>query len=261
MTHVTQVLDAFADLYPRLDATGLYCLFTGAQIGESFKQDLYSVIDSLEGEPDECADQLAHRIVNSSRPSLYWNHIRVADIDAHRNRMPVETFAYLLNGCGGVKRDAKDFFESMLARIYSFQDLCGLDSKELDQRWYDFYRCEEEALAESQKAARMMRHWLANVDPIGQKARHDSVIARLHQEAEDIRTGKKRGRVKPVKVLNEKEIARAANISMATAFLDSIMNGLDLEPLRPLPIIPDSRPSGAGFRIKMPSAPAVAQEA
>lgn len=257
-SHTQATLEAFADLHPRLEIQTLYCTLTGSPVGITPWRDLHCTIAMLEGEPDERANELATRILASSRPGLFWNKIRVADIERYKTHYPRETLCYLLNGAGGIRKDCRDFFAEMMRRIEQFQHAQSTDEDEIDSMWYDYYRSAEQEAADASRAARMMRHWLSNVDPIGQKARHDSVIARLHAEAEAIRTGKKRGRVKPVKVLNEKEQTRAANISMATAFLDHLLNGVDLEPLKPLPIIPAVRPVGVGFRIKMPS---TAQEA
>ena len=262
-SHSQQTLEAFADLYPRLEPQTLYCTLTGSPIGITPWRDLHMTLAMLEGEPDERANELATRILASSRPGLFWNKIRVVDVDRFRAIYPRETLCYLLNGASGVPKGCADFFAEIMRRIEQFQHVQSTDEAELDSMWYDFYRAEQDALAESQRAARMMRHWLSQTDPIGQKARHDSVIARLHEEAELIRTGKKRARVRPIKVVSEKEAAKAAKYSMAAAFLDSVMNGIDLEPTAPLPIdsVPAARPAGAGFRIKMPSAPAVTQEA
>lgn len=258
-SHTQQTLDAFADLHPRLDPQTLYCTLTGAPAGITPWRDLQMTIAMLEGAPDQRANDLATRILASSRPGLFWNKIRVVDVDQFREAYPRETLCYLLNGASGVPRGCRDFFAEMMRRIEQFQHVQSTDEAEIESMWYDFYRAESDALAESQRAARMMRHWLSQSDPVGQKARHDSVIARLHEEAEAIRTGKKKGRVRPIKIVSEKEAARAERYSMAAAFLDSVMNGIDLEPTAPLPATstePATRPAGVGFRIKMPSAPA-----
>lgn len=248
-----ETLFFFRELYPTLDPQGIYCLFTGAKIGLIDRDEVDFVLDSLDGEPEVRAEELMTRVLGASRPGIRWNKIRVMDIGQMRERAPIETLAYLRNGATGLRKDGTDFIAEMTRRIESFFELLCCTTEELDSRWYDFYRAKEDALAETQRAARMMRHWLSNVDPIGLKARHDSVIAKLHQEAEDIRSGKKKGRIKIVSERTAKEKERDAKISMASAFFDSIMDGT-AEPAAP---VVKTQPANSpltprvGFRIRL----------
>ena len=250
-------LAAFEQRHRRIDAQTIYCLFTGAPIGITTMDELLFVIETLDGTPKEKADELAIRVVGSSRPGLMWIKTRVADIDQMRARFPVETLCYLRNGASGVKKGS-DFHAEMIRRIHEFQRLQSLSAEQLDSEWFAFYMDEDQKLAESQRAARMMRHWLSETDSIGHAAARAKRIAAIEAEAEAIRAGKKKGRIKIVSERTAKQRERDQRISMADAFLDSIL-GSDLPATAsPAPARPVAQITGTGFRIRVPSTTQVA---
>lgn len=92
-----QVFDSFVSQYS-IDPTGIYCLFTGKQIGMTDIDEFISLIDSFaDPDPEGCADDLAMRLFASMRPSMRWNKMRSESLEDMRKSAPLETLSYLLN--------------------------------------------------------------------------------------------------------------------------------------------------------------------
>jgi hypothetical protein len=79
----------------RLD--GIYCQVTGKRVGITDISEMRELIDSLPGDPDAVADDIAVRIFASMRPSLFWNKMRESTLEEMRVSRPTELLAYLLN--------------------------------------------------------------------------------------------------------------------------------------------------------------------
>lgn len=91
------VTKAFREAYPGVDPHGVYCLFTGKKIGYIFADEWQAIIESIPGDADEVADDLAVRIFAAMRPSLRWNKLHRDSLDEFRTAHPLESLAYLLN--------------------------------------------------------------------------------------------------------------------------------------------------------------------
>ncbi len=94
---LNSVAQSFALQYPGVDPQGIYCLFTGKRIGQTELDELSSLVDSLPGDAEDIADDLAMRLFASMRPSMRWNKMRSESLDELRKSVPMETLAYLLN--------------------------------------------------------------------------------------------------------------------------------------------------------------------
>lgn len=94
-TKYPRVLAAFETSYPGIMPDATYCLFTGAPIGNHWELD--DLIESIEGDPEEIADDIAMRLFASMRPSMRWNKMRSESLDQLAKSQPVETICYLLN--------------------------------------------------------------------------------------------------------------------------------------------------------------------
>lgn len=91
------VMETFYAQYPGVDPLAIYCQFTGKPIGATYGDEFQSILDSLKGDPEEIADDIALRLFASMRPSMRWNKIRSETLDEMRKSAPIETLAYLLN--------------------------------------------------------------------------------------------------------------------------------------------------------------------
>jgi hypothetical protein len=77
------------------DPFGIYCQITGKRIGAN--HELEDLMESLPGDPDMVANDIAVRIFASMRPSLFWNKMREDSLETLRRTRPMEVLAYLLN--------------------------------------------------------------------------------------------------------------------------------------------------------------------
>lgn len=79
------------------DPFAIFCSVTGKRIATSEGMEVLELIDSLPGDPDEVADDIALRLFASMRPSMHWNKMREESLDVLRKTRPLEVLAYLLN--------------------------------------------------------------------------------------------------------------------------------------------------------------------
>lgn len=99
-----------------------YCAATGKPIGFAFIDELTEVIDSIPGDIESVADDLAMRIIASMRPSVKWNRIQPDDLNLWGQKHPIETMAYLLNRFfEPAKGQPLHWFKTSLDRIKLFQ--------------------------------------------------------------------------------------------------------------------------------------------
>jgi hypothetical protein len=255
MAHVRSTLEALRTQYPALgNGDWIFCLITGKPVAALDGLEVHDLIDSLDGDAEQAADDYAMRLLASSRPSLRWNHLRVADITALRETHPVETLCYLKNGGAGVRIAERDFFGEMLRRIEQFNYLSQCPAHVLAYHYFRFYMAEETALTEQQVAARRMRNWLESTDQIGDASRRAKVIATLEAEAALIREGKIKRAIRPVGERTLKKREHDKKLTMAGAFLDSILNDISQPQSKPAPVPqPATRPAGTGFTIRIPA--------
>jgi hypothetical protein len=248
MNIVPDTIAAFREQYPTLNPFGIYCLFTGRLIGSHPAREIHELIESMNGDPDERADDLAMRLLASCRPSLRWNHLRVTDITSMRRTHPVETLCYLING-SSAPRINDDYFDEMMARIGLFATLSTAPFEAIECLYFDFYVDAEESISETQLSTRRMRNWLESTDRIGHAAQRAKRIVAIEAEAALIREGKIKRALRPVSERTLKKREHDQKLTMANAFLDSILQGL-ATPVAPSPTPePVKRPAGAGFRI------------
>lgn len=97
MPNHQEIYAAFVEQYPGIKPHGIYCQLTGKMVGMWDGDELIELAESLAGDVDEIADDLATRIFASMRPSLRWNKMRLESLDQLRKSHPVETLAYLMN--------------------------------------------------------------------------------------------------------------------------------------------------------------------
>lgn len=89
------VVKAFNAAYPNIVIHGIYCQLTGKLIGESHEN--FDLVESLHGDPEEIADDIAVRLFASMRPSMFWNKMNLDSLNEYRKSRPVESLAWLLN--------------------------------------------------------------------------------------------------------------------------------------------------------------------
>jgi hypothetical protein len=99
------VIDTFKAEYG-FDINGMFCQVTGKRVGTMDSAELVDLIESLPGDPDSVADDIAVRIFASMRPSLFWNKMREDSLEEMRKTRPIEVLAYLLNRLFTPERNA-----------------------------------------------------------------------------------------------------------------------------------------------------------
>lgn len=107
-----------------VNPTQIYCLVTGAPIGESYEY--ADLVATMIGETDHLVDDVLMRVLASMRPSLRWNRMKPETLNDLRVSSPVETLCYLLNRLmapTSTQRDYGDFRILHRNRIQLWQRL------------------------------------------------------------------------------------------------------------------------------------------
>lgn len=246
-----EIRAVFNERYPALQTGVIYCLFTGAIIGEIDSYDWQHLIELLHGDSLEaCADELAMRILAASRPSIVWNHVDPADIVILRDRRPVETLAYLLNGCKGVPKD-KRFMDTMLERIEQYQRLDDMSEEALSAAYMDYHMREAATQETAARFERRMQLWLESCTPEGREAERRKRIQAIENHADAIRLRKElRAKGKLPSAAEVKRKAKEARINSAWSTLETILAGAGTQTTpAPAPVNQADRP--VGFTIKL----------
>lgn len=120
MLTIHEISEKFVSTYG-FDPNYVYCSRTGKPIAFMFAEEIDSIVSTLGDDPEAAIDDLALRIIASSRPSIKWNKLRETDLNDMRKSHPVETMAYLLNRLFDSK--VENWFSAQRGRIWLFSKL------------------------------------------------------------------------------------------------------------------------------------------
>lgn len=190
------IIDAFESQYPGVDFTAIYCLFTGAPIGNTHTCELEMLLDSLPGDPESAADDLAIRLFASMRPGLRWNKMRSESMEELRCSDPVGMASFLairafkpLSGGSAIVQNHESIliYQRLTEMDFEIREelthiLLEIDAKNnLNSTYPTFSSAVFLAESDSEILARLREWYLAEIETYNKRQKQLEATSRWHR--------------------------------------------------------------------------------